>query len=488
MSLRKTQTFTISSRGQTTTPSTKTSKKCKDFKDFESTSMSSGKAVKNYKVGKDQLAINSPVVSDTTVSLIRKPDQPLFPQGNYAITALILFIGFYFILTIFLKGEQRSPVASTSTYSLRKSKTPTSITRSKKASTKNLQSQDNFKYGKVVPNRKADKDPLAVVVSSDSKQLEREETISNNELDGIPLQTHAHVPQILDSKDTTSVIRRKPNDTNKEVKEINRKTRIKTSNIPRLQLAELVKQDETKPHELSVKRKPTGITPSASSQIPKWDTAVAQKLLMLLKENGFDGNFKELMQHFPGHSDNSLRYLFSTLRMENKKKEAKCKVATVSRKLIKLIRDDQESQSLGINIPLFLEFYAMFGHHPDPSQVGEVDYPAILRCVASLARGYIPKELNSSSAAKLVSLVDLMLENVKLRNGLHPIPEGMQMPTKKDPISRQERNVILARRRSTSWSEEEIMARKDVLSLDLAVVRKRYLSLACFNPFKFPPE
>lgn len=374
-------------------------------------------------------------------------------------------------------------MASTSTKSVqkRKSRAPSSTTTPKNA-IKELQYGENSRSRK-----KSDKDPPVVVEFLDSKQPECEETI-NCESDGIPRRIDTVDSQILDPENEESQAIEKFNETDRKINEVNRQTRIRTSSIPQSQVVELVQQDETELRQLSLKRKSTGITPTRSSGAPKWDTVSALRLLLLLKEEGFDGNFKELVHRFPGHSDNSLRYFFGNLRDENKKKESKCKVATVSRKLIKLIRDDQESQSLGINIPLFLEFYSIFGNHPDPSQIGDVDYPAILRCVASLARGYVPKELNPSSAAKLDSIIDILFKNLNVRDGLHPIPEGMQMPTKKEPINREERNVILARRRSACWSEEEIAAREDLLSPDLATVRKRYLSLTCFNPFKFPPE
>ncbi len=131
---------------------------------------------------------------------------------------------------------------------------------------------------------------------------------------------------------------------------------------------------------------------------------------------------------------------------------------------------------------------ALLGNFPNPGSVGGVDYRVILQFVSSAMRGHVFKEpINNSTAAKLYSLLSALETKFCHRDDV-PTPESFEIPEKNPPPGPKERNEILARRRSIHWSVEELAARQDVLSPDLATVRRRYLSIPCFNPFKFPPE
>lgn len=259
---------------------------------------------------------------------------------------------------------------------------------------------------------------------------------------------------------------------------------------PKVRTSRPIKTDEQDVGKRT--KRSTSTVRAFKSAEPRWGETNALKLLTLFKTEGFGGNLIDLAKHFPETSSNNLRYLFLKLRNKNEEEISQCKFATVSHSLIKLQKQDPESSNLGENIPLFLEFEAMFGHFPEPSQVGDVDYPAILRCVASLARGVIPKQLNPSSAAKLISLINLLQDNIhpekKLLDESQPIPDYIQMPIKKEPTTAESRNAYLAHRRSKIWSEAEKIDRSKVQSLDLSEVRKFYLTRECFNPFKFPSE
>ena len=124
---------------------------------------------------------------------------------------------------------------------------------------------------------------------------------------------------------------------------------------------------------------------------------------------------------------------------------------------------------------------------PEPDEVGGVDYSAMAKVVASLMRGDIPAELDAASASKLRCLTERFENNFGRRDNL-PIPDDMTIPEQVGPVSLEQRNAILADRRRTTWSDEEMAERTEVLSPDLAQVRELYLSMPCFNPFKFPPE
>ena len=161
-------------------------------------------------------------------------------------------------------------------------------------------------------------------------------------------------------------------------------------------------------------------------------------------------------------------------------------MVTTAEEIIKYVRDDQQSQDLGLNLPLFLDWNAELGKFPEPDEVGGVDYKAMTKVVASLMRGDIPAKLDTASASKLRSLTELV-NNLGHRDNL-PIPDDMPIQKQVGLVSLEQRNAILAARRWTTWSDEEMAAKNTVLLPDLAQVRECYLSMPCFNPFKFSPK
>lgn len=52
-------------------------------------------------------------------------------------------------------------------------------------------------------------------------------------------------------------------------------------------------------------------TGDAAKSSSAWDDENVDRLLLYLKTNGFNGDFKILVNHFPNQSDMSLRYFFS---------------------------------------------------------------------------------------------------------------------------------------------------------------------------------
>ena len=52
----------------------------------------------------------------------------------------------------------------------------------------------------------------------------------------------------------------------------------------------------------------------------------------------------------------------------------------------------------------------MYEDHPDPSTTNGVDYRAIYKYFASLLRGHIPVQLDSASAAKVVSIYQQLMQ------------------------------------------------------------------------------
>ena len=109
------------------------------------------------------------------------------------------------------------------------------------------------------------------------------------------------------------------------------------------------------------------------------------------------------------------------------------------------------------------------------------------KVVASLVRGDLPAKLDTASASKLRCLTECFVNNFGRRDNLS-ILDHMTIPVQVGSVSLEQRNAILAARRRTTWSDEEVAEKTKVLSSDLAQVRELYLSMPCFNPFKFPPE
>ena len=208
-----------------------------------------------------------------------------------------------------------------------------------------------------------------------------------------------------------------------------------------------------------------------------------RKLLKHFKR-GFDSNYEDLATEFDGQSKNKVHYFF---KIFDDLKEVDNKMIPTAEEIISLVRDDQQSKDLGLNLPLFVEWSSDLRKFPEPDKVGGVDYSAMAKVVASLLRGDIPAKLDAASASKLRCLTERFESNFGRRDNL-PIPDDMTIPEQVSPVSLQQRNAILADRRRTTWSDEEMAERTEVLSPDLAQVRELYLSMPCFNPFKFPPE
>ena len=208
-----------------------------------------------------------------------------------------------------------------------------------------------------------------------------------------------------------------------------------------------------------------------------------RKLLKRLKR-GFDSNYEELAKEFNGECKNTVHYFF---KIFDDLKEVDCKMVPTAEEIISVVRDDQQSKDLGLNLPLFVEWTAELREFPKPNEVGGVDYKAMTKVVASLMRGDVPAKLNPASAFKLRGLTERLVNDLGRRDNL-PIPYDMSIPEQVDPVSLEQRNAILAARRRTTWSYEEMAARNTVLSPNLVLVRECYLSMPCFNPFKFPPK
>ena len=200
-------------------------------------------------------------------------------------------------------------------------------------------------------------------------------------------------------------------------------------------------------------------------------------------EHGFDSNYEELSKEFDGECKNTVHYFFKTfdtLEIDNQ-------MVTTAEEIVKHVRDDKQSKDLGLNLPLFVEWNAEMQKFPEPDEVGGADYKAMIKAIASLMRGDVPAKLDSASASKLRDVTKLLVNDLGRRDNL-PITGDMSIPEQMGPVSLEERNAILAARRRTTWSNEEMAARNKVLSPDLAPIRECFLSKPCFNPFKFPPK
>ena len=207
-----------------------------------------------------------------------------------------------------------------------------------------------------------------------------------------------------------------------------------------------------------------------------------RKLLKRFK-CGFDSNYEELAAEFDGQSKN-MHYFF---KIFDDLKEVDNKMVPTAEEIISLVRDDQQSKDIGLNLPLFVECSSDLRKFPEPDEVGGVDYSAMTKVVASLVRGDLPAKLDTASASKLRCLTECFVNNFGRRDNLS-ILDHMTIPVQVGSVSLEQRNAILAARRRTTWSDEEVAEKTKVLSPDLAQVRELYLSMPCFNPFKFPPE
>ena len=102
--------------------------------------------------------------------------------------------------------------------------------------------------------------------------------------------------------------------------------------------------------------------------------------------------------------------------------------------IISLVRDDQQSKDLGLNLPLFVEWSSDLRKFPEPDEVGGVDYSAMTKVVASLVRGDLPAKLDTASASKLRCLTECFVNNFRRRDNL-PIPDDMTIPEQVSPVS-----------------------------------------------------
>ena len=154
-----------------------------------------------------------------------------------------------------------------------------------------------------------------------------------------------------------------------------------------------------------------------------------RKLLKRFK-CGFDSNYEELATEFDGQSKN-MHYFF---KIFDDLKEVDNKMVPTAEEIISLVRDDQQSKDLGLNLPLFVEWSSDLRKFPEPDEVGGVDYSAMAKVVASLVRGDLPAKLDTASASKLRCLTECFVNNFGRRDNL-PIPDDMTIPEQVSPVS-----------------------------------------------------
>ena len=85
-----------------------------------------------------------------------------------------------------------------------------------------------------------------------------------------------------------------------------------------------------------------------------------RKLLKRFK-CGFDSNYEELATEFDGQSKNKVHYFF---KIFDDLKEVDNKMVPTAEEIISLVRDDQQSKDLGLNLPLFAKWEFRFTEIP----------------------------------------------------------------------------------------------------------------------------
>ena len=67
---------------------------------------------------------------------------------------------------------------------------------------------------------------------------------------------------------------------------------------------------------------------------------------------------------------------------------------------------------LSENVPLVLTFASLFGHFPDPSEVGGIDYFKCYSYLALLMCGHVPQEVGMATKKKLLGVFFRFREEV----------------------------------------------------------------------------
>lgn len=252
-----------------------------------------------------------------------------------------------------------------------------------------------------------------------------------------------------------------------------------------------------------------------------WSRQDFEKIIDYVKTNGFYGDYKALLRELPHLTETSLRNLFQQLsrstdfgneqsfassssvpetlgsrKKSNKKsnmesgEEQNKKNRAPIEEWISLLIDHNETQRLGANLPLIIEYIAKFENHPDPQDCDGIDYSAIYSYIATLLKGHIPKQLNPASASKLCcmfsELTNIICQSASvsqkrfLENAKRPYYNPRRGGT-------DEKNQVLRERRRVIWTASEMEEAETIKSGDLQQIKNLHCAKTGLNPFHMPP-
>jgi len=233
----------------------------------------------------------------------------------------------------------------------------------------------------------------------------------------------------------------------------------------------------------------------SESDAQEWNAQMVTKLLALVQNQGFDGNFRELQSQFNNsRSESGFRYFFEYLQKNDDPASSsfdqeRHQVSQLCDPWIEALRKNNENQRLAVDIPLMMKLIARFERHPSPDDCGRVDYPEIYNCIAALMQGHIPKQMNAASAAKLKQITDQMADYVRQVGSTRDEHEKSFLASVALPQTGNKpknRPLILANRRKQVWSPDELQNRARILSPDFKQMKDCYLQQEGLNPLNFP--
>ena len=172
----------------------------------------------------------------------------------------------------------------------------------------------------------------------------------------------------------------------------------------------------------------------------EWSAENKRQLISILERDGYDGDPNKLK--LENRSNESVRYLIDDCAKKRKKKNWELLLDSEIDQL-----RGMEGAALTENLPLFLELLSLLGKHPDPSQVGGIDYSAIYAYLASLMLGEVPKQLNCITKMKFSQVFNQFKTRILAESEV-PFTEF-----KTEPRTVFEKRKGLKERRDKEWSK-----------------------------------
>jgi hypothetical protein len=204
-----------------------------------------------------------------------------------------------------------------------------------------------------------------------------------------------------------------------------------------------------------------------------WTDADKERLVSELENGGFDGDFLNLAKKLY-RSPESLRYLVERLLSARPVIEWEVELNSKIDQLYGVYQS-----ILSENVPLVLTFASLFGHFPDPSEVGGIEYFKCYSYLASLMCEHVPQGVGMVTTKKLLGVFFRFREEV-ISGSKHYI---ISCVLEKKTGSKFEGKQYLSERRSQNWTGEETRARSIIESGELQAIKIFHDSHATLNPF-----